>query len=631
MLCDNYHFYPFGNTAPTYVLLGEAEEVLLLAAGDLRHALYSLVRDASRRHPVHFTVNDSDTHIVARDVLLVWLSHHAPPEHTFAVWFSLGLTAAAHASLHGALQKLTSSLSTLELEKAGIKFRTPMDRNHVLAVLQEWSVWIFDWQSVQAQRTAFLDNRWLRQTAMNPEGLGINEIFMQHAEGVLFPHRWQQTCGETSVFKRGLPIEAAQTEIVAYLKTGVVAPLEGEKTEMVNPTLFRDKDQYEVHYGANPFLAFPLFVPSYDDSRPLATVCHAEFARWVEELRERKGSVSWTFALGDCTELCGNLHTNFDVISTTNVADHVGLLPLLQAVRLVVKPGGFLLTSTLLHLSFDSDTASYLQTCLLLPPELWPGVLGWRCLGYEGKLAPKSSEVQFALPDYHAMASAGKNKAVRSEANFIWTAMSFGNLPLELNNPAILNMVDSCRLEYRINPLGINGGVPPKNLRAGMDRLHLQTLQSLLYMGFGADSLLRTEDVETSDLLAYMQGDGKLAVACVPLRDLAIESMLHLASVLSISNTVETQPHLCIVLYCADGSTSLYSALWIEGTGRVRNIKWLVEPSKVVSARAVLHGDTTVLATYHTISSQPYSGSTTVPAFDRLRPKPPSQVLLRYL
>jgi hypothetical protein len=69
------------------------------------------------------------------------------------------------------------------------------------------------------------------------------------------------------------------------------------------------------------------------------------------------------------------------------VADHIVLIPLLQAARLVTRRGGTLLTSTMKHLSYSDNLSGYLQANLFLNPALWPGVLGWRCVGHEGPLA----------------------------------------------------------------------------------------------------------------------------------------------------------------------------------------------------------------------------------------------------
>ncbi len=68
-------YYAFGNTPPTYVLPGVARDAdaLLLASGDLRSALFSLKSDAAGRYPVRFTVNDADKHVIARNVILLWL------------------------------------------------------------------------------------------------------------------------------------------------------------------------------------------------------------------------------------------------------------------------------------------------------------------------------------------------------------------------------------------------------------------------------------------------------------------------------------------------------------------------------------------------------------------------------
>ena len=112
-----YFFYAYGNTAPAYLFYGDATRVLLLASGDIRSALYSMCRDSRRSSSaVHFTVNDADEHVVARNVLLVWLANHAAAEHVFAIWFSLGLTPEADAALREALDALTRGTSTDAME-----------------------------------------------------------------------------------------------------------------------------------------------------------------------------------------------------------------------------------------------------------------------------------------------------------------------------------------------------------------------------------------------------------------------------------------------------------------------------------------------------------------------------------
>jgi hypothetical protein len=195
-------------------------------------------------------------------------------------------------------------------------------------------------------------------------------------------------------------------EVGAYFQEGVVSCLVETTAlaNMPNPTLLKSSSGYDLHYASDPFKALPTYASSYDPKRPLTTLGLSYITAWVDELRQRKRwahtAATWEFAVGDCARLCAKLlPRRFSVVSTSNVADHIGLLPLLQAARMVTCPDGLLLTETLLHLGYSADPEDYLRTNLSLPPELWPGILGWRCIGYEGALAPQSSEVQFVMPD----------------------------------------------------------------------------------------------------------------------------------------------------------------------------------------------------------------------------------------
>jgi hypothetical protein len=143
----------FGSLPPLYVLPGvSSANVLLLATGDLRSALYSLVGDARRRLFVSFFVDDVDPHMLARNIVLLWLAHHAPPAHVFAVRFSLGLSASAHASLHQALDALTGPSCANHLAEIGVGFWRPEDRSRIGDVLCESKQMRLQWPRVQTQR-----------------------------------------------------------------------------------------------------------------------------------------------------------------------------------------------------------------------------------------------------------------------------------------------------------------------------------------------------------------------------------------------------------------------------------------------------------------------------------------------
>jgi hypothetical protein len=205
-----------------------------------------------------------------------------------------------------------------------------------------------------------------------------------------------------------------------------------------------------LHYGSNPYSAFPLFAAEYTGPRFFASLCLRELETWVAELKARKGRVRWTFDCGDCLQLCAALAPRqFDFVATSNVADPVGLLPLLQAARLVTKQGGTLLTSTMLHLSYSDNLSGYLQANLFLESALWPGVLGWRCVGHVGALRPESSQFQFCMPNMDALVAksfSSEDDKVRSEECFVWTRAEPTNLPLNASQSELTTLVRACRL-----------------------------------------------------------------------------------------------------------------------------------------------------------------------------------------
>lgn len=607
-----HYYYAFGNTPPTYVLPGVVQEadVLLLASGDLRSALFSLTTDATSRHPVRFTVNDADKHVIARNVVLVWLAHHAEPHQVFAVWFSLGLTPSTSEVLHSALATLAADEAGEQFAKVDVSFFSDADREEVLAVLRAWSTWRLDWTTIQRQRKAKLLDFFSR----NAEKHLTFEQLIESAKGsfqmAVHTPNMMQCKGKNHP---GHMPETAMEEVGAYFREGVVSCLV-EPTALANlpnPTLFKSPDAYDLHYASDPFKALPTYASSYDPRRPLTTLGLSFMAAWVDELRQRKRAaetkVTWEFAIGDCMRMCAKLlPRRFSVVSTSNVADHIGLLSLLQAARMVTRPDGLLLTETLLHLSYSSDHEDYLRANLIVPSEMWPGVFGWRCIGYEGDLAPQSSEVQFVMPDFSSLLLKQMNEGTRrlthgkhrGEAHFVWTPAAESSTPLSLSSTLPLGaLFDLCRLKKRDTMFG--SWVAAASSNDGINRLHLCTLLPILCSSADAATYLCEEDVELLDLLAFVRGQKPLTIAAIELSDAALDA------------SVEPQPHLCVLLTTESGSTFLYSALWLDYVDGHRLVRFLVDSSRLagatvnlVGAHLLSHG----LGSYHDVEATPCPG-----------------------
>jgi hypothetical protein len=312
-----------------------------------------------------------------------------------------------------------------------------------------------------------------------------------------------------------------------------------------------------------------------------------ELETWVAELRAHAGGVRWTFGCEDCLPLCAALAPRqFDVVATADVADHVGLLPLLQAARLVTRQGVTLLTSTRTYLTYSDTLDEYLTSHLFLEPALWPGVLGWRCIGREGPLKPLSSQIQLSAANAEGLSfkSQVRNSSSPdrewSEGNLIWTRAEPTNLPLDASKGELATLVRACQLSVMHLPFG-SPFVPPLKMHTdGVSRLHLHSLLPVLAAAVGSDRLLKPADREISDLLAFWRGelqDG-LVVASILVSEAAIEA------------TTEPQPHLAVLLETRKHGTLVYSALWLSCETGERRVCRLVDPDLLVGATAKLVG-----------------------------------------
>jgi hypothetical protein len=278
---------------------------------------------------------------------------------------------------------------------------------------------------------------------------------------------------------------------------------------------------------------------------------------WVAELKARTGSVRWTFAVEDCLQMCAALAPRqFEVVATSNVADHVGLLPLLQAARLVTKHGGTLLTSTMLHLSYSDNLNGYLQANLFLAPALWPGVLGWRCVRHEDPLAPQSSLFQLGMPnvqDVLAKSFQANGESIRSDVGLIWTRAEPTNLAVDASGGEVAALARACRLAPVHLPFNFSFVPLVEINKLGINRLPLHSLLPMLAAAAGTDGLLQPADREMRDALAYWRGE---------LRSLEVASMP--ISAAAVQTTIEKQPHLAVLLETRQHGTLVYSALWLS-------------------------------------------------------------------
>lgn len=577
-------FYAFGNTPPLYVLPGvplDADaRVLLLGSGDLRAPLYSIYRDAAgatRAAPrrLEFLVNDTNPHVAARNVVLLHLAldGRVSADALFSVWFSLCMSPPAAEALRAALRELTGPAANAALCRLGVSFHAAGEREAVAAVWRAWASWTPSCAQLRAARRRVLEDRF-PGSLQAAAGCHAMPLLMRISQG-----------------NEDFPMRAATEEVVKYFETGSVPVLVTAATgnararrkakaraprEAANPTLLQSPTTWDLHYGAEPFAAFPLFETSYAAQRPLASSCVKQLASWAAALRATDGGVRWTFSLADCLSLCGCLPraSPYDVVASSNLMDHVGLLPLLQAMRGIVSPGGCLLTQSLLGSSYSESSEELLRVHLGTDPAHWPGVLGWRCLGYEGALAPEHSAFQLDLPDVMALcrpAQRGMGAVVRSEANFVWSPAELSSLPTRAG-PGHADVVASCRVS--VGP-SLFGPLVAFDCRF---RTHLLTLLPTFLACPDMQRLLCAEsDWEVSDILQGVLHGARLCVATVrvpaALLDFGRAAQIPLAVVLVKGRRLVVYTGLSVTGEAEDRSSN--------GEGRCWVARWLLHPSRL--------------------------------------------------
>jgi hypothetical protein len=121
----------------------------------------------------------------------------------------------------------------------------------------------------------------------------------------------------------------------------------------------------------------------------------------------------------------------FDVITSSNVADHIGLSTLLIACRPLLKDGGLLFTTTFLSKSNHGSTKQFLQQSLLdIKPEDWTTAFGFRALGHEvDRLVSPACQVAHSDLDHQSYGISS-----RMDSTMVWIATRRSNVLLELKS-----------------------------------------------------------------------------------------------------------------------------------------------------------------------------------------------------
>ncbi|KZV71430.1 hypothetical protein PENSPDRAFT_664442 [Peniophora sp. CONT] len=387
-----YFFYPIGNTSAISLTRDLAPSVpvnlLLLGCGDPRNVLYTMFcepTNAARK--LDFTCSDWDGGILARNVILFSMILDKVPQQTiWNIFFHMKLDEDSHTTLVQQSQKLAEFAKTESSWRASTYG----------AILKIGAVQTLD----------ELRRHWLLYAEMHQlpaaRHKAILSAFNKHRTSVLnglASMGAARSAGPLMSEAFGLSDDTFR----GYWKNSVASTNQQviSAATLLNPTFVcsRGEDACCIHYGLTPVIPFHLdsiFAKAKGEPTPFDVYKHItnQFSTWCDAFRRLSESDTTApvvrFLWGDALHVAQclraydltqtldigvpvsqwktqiiqlsceeykNSHapTRFDVVDTSNLTDHLGLLNILVAVApLLSTPSGVLYTESLLFHGQDA-------------------------------------------------------------------------------------------------------------------------------------------------------------------------------------------------------------------------------------------------------------------------------------
>ncbi|KDR84228.1 hypothetical protein GALMADRAFT_56123 [Galerina marginata CBS 339.88] len=404
-------FYPVGNTPPfclTQELAPEENaEILLVACGDPRSILYTVHVDlAPQYRPLDITCCDWEPAVLARNILLfTMIADGVAPAHAWAIFYHFFLDQKSYDVLLTQCRALVETSSNMKAWKASkyhgyLRFCT----DHSLAeIRRHWSLYL------ETDNLSDADKKDLRASFIS----GMKSVLDRHDGDVITSMR---SAGPLFLSLVGHSAKS----YTAFWSTGITQSNTSQPTSLphTNPTFTYSLSgkRFNVHYGTDPLLSFHL-APALTSVKGVKTPLNirtedivecamGQFNSWYSSFQKRisaglGSNITIRFFVGESLAFCQALHTckegkitktgiyahpwggsqidfdndeyscspspsapvDFNVIETSNLTDHTGLLnvllvtvPLLQR-----KACSVIYTNTLLRQGSDESSSSGLE------------------------------------------------------------------------------------------------------------------------------------------------------------------------------------------------------------------------------------------------------------------------------
>ncbi|PPQ92791.1 hypothetical protein CVT25_003902 [Psilocybe cyanescens] len=406
-----FFFYPIGNTSPvclTQELSPEQDaNILLVGCGDCRSILYTVHHDlAPRYRNLDITCCDWEPAVLARNILLLTMSADGiAPATAWAIFYHFFLDQSAYNILLAqcrTLVQVSIDMKSWKISKYGHYLRFCTDQS-LAEVRRNWILYL---ETENLTETG-------RKSMQNSVMASILSVRNKKVRGVMKSPRAAGPLFLSLLDECGKLYET-------YWSTGVVDPDGSQVLPYANPTFIYSLSgsQFNVHGGTHPLMSFHLApalasakhskTSSISTIKRLVFCAKDQFDSWYMSFRTRVAvgssanlvirffvgeSLAFCRALQRCKEMksmetgiyaypWGGTQIHFDaedythsasrsaplsfnVIDTSNLTDHIGLInillvtvPLLQR-----KPWTVLLTNTLVQPVYGEASALTDLTC----------------------------------------------------------------------------------------------------------------------------------------------------------------------------------------------------------------------------------------------------------------------------
>ncbi|KAF7425963.1 hypothetical protein PC9H_008325 [Pleurotus ostreatus] len=405
----NIYYYPLGNTPPTclteYTSCDASQvNILLMGCGDPRNILFTLLHDfAARQRSLDFTCCDVEPAVLARNVILLTLlvQHPNECETTWDIFYHIFISKDTQKLLHKhcrELLDLSEDLASWGASRYGfIRF---CDSQTIQELRRHWLLYVTGCSDSRTNQTLA---RTLRKGMADEYFKTRSAVHLNilRSTGIALPEALSMGEGQFDRFWTNGTTYTADTAI--------------SNAQLPNPTFCYSLagSSFAVHYGTHPLAGFhlaPAYVPLEGNRRPkkdtkptfegLVKFARGEFGRWGGALRRfvssncisislfcgdvgvfsaslqayiENGDVGASIqgGIGGSTVLNEQLYSPyakqrssklFDIIDTSNLVDHIGLLNVLSsAIPLLRHTPNAVLVTEALHPKGEDPSMAFLS------------------------------------------------------------------------------------------------------------------------------------------------------------------------------------------------------------------------------------------------------------------------------